>query len=65
MKQKADKREKELEEFKSKTNNQADLHKELLELDKKAKLKAQAKVNVQFGSSPSKDNFDEINMNDH
>ena len=40
MKQKADKRGKDLEEFKEKTNNQQDLHKELLELDKKAKLKA-------------------------
>lgn len=37
MKQKAEKREKELSEFKQKTTNQEDLHAQLLEIDKKSK----------------------------
>jgi len=39
MKQKADKREKELLEFNQNTTNKDDLHKQLLELDKKTKKK--------------------------
>ena len=39
MKQKADKREKELAEFKQKTSTQDDLHKQLMEIDKKTKSK--------------------------
>jgi hypothetical protein len=57
--QKAEKREKELEEFNKKTTNQADLHKELLEMDKKIKPKR---------ISPSKTgDFDEesLNLSDH
>lgn len=36
---KQDKRDKELGEFKEKTQNKDDLHKELMEMDKKAKAK--------------------------
>jgi hypothetical protein len=48
--QKAEKRTQDLEEFKQKTGNQADLHKELLEMDKKVKAK-------QLRPSPTKDGF--------
>jgi hypothetical protein len=39
MKQKAEKRDKELTEFKQSTTNKDDLHKQLLEIDKKTKIK--------------------------
>ena len=39
VKQKQEKREKELGEFKEKTANREDLHKELLEMDKKIQAK--------------------------
>ena len=41
LKMKNDKREKELGEFNQKTQNKEDLHRELVELDKKTKAKAQ------------------------
>ena len=45
MKQKQEKRAKELGEFQEKTNtgNKEDLHRELLEIDKKSQAKALAK----------------------
>jgi hypothetical protein len=43
LKQKQDKRDKELGEFKDKTSNKEDLHKELLNLDKKLEAKKAAK----------------------
>ena len=39
LKMKAEKREKELEEFNQKTQNKQDLHRELMDLDKKVKAK--------------------------
>lgn len=54
MKQKAEKRDKELTEFKQKTSTQDDLHKQLLEIDKKTKLKQSMKQ-----ASPLKDGLDE------
>ena len=59
MKQKSDKREKELDEFKQKTSNQADLHKELLEMDKNIKVKKQMTQ-----GSQSQDLFDENDLNE-
>ena len=41
MKMKNDKREKELDDFNEKTKNKDDLHKELMELDKRTKAKYQ------------------------
>ena len=60
--QKAQKRAQELEEFNQKTGNKDDLHKELLEIDKKTKAKK-----VLQNASPSKDNFydEALNESDH
>ena len=55
MKQKAEKRDKELTEFKQNTTNKDDLHKQLLEIDKKTKIKQLQKQNP----SPLKDTFEE------
>ena len=41
LKMKNDKREKELGDFNQKTQNKQDLHKELVEMDKRTKAKAQ------------------------
>ncbi len=43
LKMKNDKREKELDTFNQKTQNKDDLHKELMEMDKKVKAKQQFK----------------------
>ena len=48
MKQKQEKREKELEEFKEKTTKKEDLHKELLEMDKKIQTKDKAKQSKHY-----------------
>ncbi len=54
IKQKQEKREKELAEFQAKTQsgNKDDLHSALLEIDKKAKAKAAQKLDTQFNDSP-------------
>ena len=58
VKLKQEKREKELGEFNAKTSNQADLHKELIEMDKKVKAK-QMFQQQQSSYSRVMDNIDE------
>ena len=48
VKQKQEKREKELEEFKEKTTKKEDLHKELLEMDKKIQAKDKVKQSKHY-----------------
>ena len=58
LKMKNDKREKELDTFNQKTQNKDDLHKELMEMDKKVKAKQQFKQG-QSSYSQVMDNFGE------